>query len=342
MENEEFSISARCVVNAAGVLADNIRKADEGTNPHSIRPAKGIHITVPWKMVRNDIAVVIPVRRDKRSLFVVPYVSNGDGTYQYTYVGTTDTDFAGGVDESQSSHEDIEYVLEALNQSVNGNITADDVTAVWSGLRPLVRNEDGTTATGKTADLSRKHQVRVSATGVVSIAGGKLTTYRKMAEHTVDEVLKQVGKKAACKTKRLRFVGASGSPGKNLSINVLHLHQRFGSEAQTIQQMIAGDASLAEPLIIGLPYLRAEAIFAIRFEMARTLDDILSRRTRARIINRPASLASARAVAQLMANELLWDDAEIERQVANYVDSCAKEAAAGEVSEAEYLASQTN
>jgi glycerol-3-phosphate dehydrogenase len=184
--------------------------------------------------------------------------------------------------------------------------------------------------------------VRVSTTGVVSIAGGKLTTYRKMAEHTVDEVLKQVGKKAACKTKRLRFIGASRSTAKHLSVNDIHLHQRFGSEVQTIQQLIAGDASLAEPLIIGLPYLRAEAIFAIRFEMARTLDDILSRRTRARIINRPASLASARAVAKLMASELQWDDAEVERQVANYVDSCAKEAAAGEVSEAEYLASQTN
>ena len=342
VENEEFAITSRCVVNAAGVWADNIRKADEGTDPHSIRPAKGIHITVPWKMVRNDIAVVIPVRRDKRSLFVVPWVSNGDGTYQYTYVGTTDTDFAGSVDESQSSHDDIEYVLEALNQSVNGNITADDVTAVWSGLRPLVRNEDGTTATGKTADLSRKHQVRVSATGVVSIAGGKLTTYRKMAEHTVDEVLKQVGKKTACKTKRLRFVGATAKSSKKLDREALHLYQRFGSEAQTIQQLIAGDASLAEPLIVGLPYLRAEAIFAVRFEMARTLDDILSRRTRARIINRPASLASARAVAKLMASELQWDDAEVERQVANYVDSCAKEAAAGEVSEAEYLASQTN
>jgi glycerol-3-phosphate dehydrogenase len=342
VENEEFAITSRCVVNAAGVWADNIRKADEGTDPHSIRPAKGIHITVPWKMVRNDIAVVIPVRRDKRSLFVVPWVSNGDGTYQYTYVGTTDTDFAGGVDESQSSHDDIEYVLEALNQSVNGNITADDVTAVWSGLRPLVRNEDGTTATGKTADLSRKHQVRVSATGVVSIAGGKLTTYRKMAEHTVDEVLKQVGKKTACKTKRLRFIGATAKSSKKLDREALHLYQRFGSEAQTIQQLIAGDASLAEPLIVGLPYLRAEAIFAVRFEMARTLDDILSRRTRARIINRPASLASARAVAKLMATELQWDDAEVERQVANYVDSCAKEAAAGEVSEAEYLASQTN
>ena len=342
VENKEFSISARCVVNAAGVWADNIRKADEGTDPHSIRPAKGIHITVPWKMVRNDIAVVIPVRRDKRSLFVVPWVSNGDGTYQYTYVGTTDTDFAGGVNESQSSHDDIEYVLEALNQSVNGNITADDVTAVWSGLRPLVRNEDGTTATGKTADLSRKHQVRISDSGVVSIAGGKLTTYRKMAEHTVDEVLKQVGRKAACKTKRLRFVGATATSSKKLDREALHLHQRFGSDAQTIHQLIETDSSLADPLIIGLPYLRAEAIFAVRFEMARTLDDILSRRTRARIINRPASLASARAVAKLMATELHWDDAEVERQVANYVDSCAKEAAAGEVSEAEYLASQTN
>ena len=342
VENEEFAITARCVVNAAGVWADNIRKADEGTDPHSIRPAKGVHITVPWKMVRNDIAVVIPVRRDKRSLFVVPWVSNGDGTYQYTYVGTTDTDFAGGVDESQSSHDDIEYVLEALNQSVNGSITADDVTAVWSGLRPLVRNEDGTTATGKTADLSRKHQVRVSATGVVSIAGGKLTTYRKMAEHTVDEVLKQVGEKTACKTKRLRFVGATAKSSKKLDREALHLYQRFGSEARTIQELITSDPSLAEPLIIGLPYLRAEAIFAVRFEMARTLDDILSRRTRARIINRPASLASARAVAKLMATELQWDDAEVERQVANYVDSCAKEAAAGEVSEAEYLASPTN
>jgi glycerol-3-phosphate dehydrogenase len=324
------------------VWADNIRKADEGTDPHSIRPAKGIHITVPWKMVRNDIAVVIPVRRDKRSLFVVPWVSNGDGTYQYTYVGTTDTDFAGGVNESQSSHDDIEYVLEALNQSVNGNITADDVTAVWSGLRPLVRNEDGTTATGKTADLSRKHQVRVSDSGVVSIAGGKLTTYRKMAEHTVDAVLARMNRKAACKTKRRRFVGATTTSSKKLDREALHLYQRFGSDAQTIHQLIDIDSSLADPLIIGLPYLRAEAIFAVRFEMAKTLDDVLSRRTRARIINRPASLASARAVAQLMATELLWDDAEIERQVANYVDSCAKEAAAGEVSEAEYLASQTN
>jgi glycerol-3-phosphate dehydrogenase len=336
---KQFTIAARSVVNAAGVWADNIRKADEGTDPHSIRPAKGVHITVPWKMVRNDIAVVIPVRRDKRSLFVVPWISNGDGTFQYTYVGTTDTDFAGAVDESQSSIEDIDYVLEALNQSINTNISADDVTAVWSGLRPLVRNEAGSTASGKTADLSRKHQVRVSASGVVSIAGGKLTTYRKMAEHTVDEVLRQISQKATCKTKQLRLIGADGFSKKLLSTSEAHLITRYGSEISVIKQLIEADAGLGDPLIVGLPYLRAEAIFAIRFEMANTLDDVLSRRTRARIINRQATLAGARPVAQLMAREIGWNEDETERQIAQFVDSCSRESAAGEVTEAEYLAS---
>jgi glycerol-3-phosphate dehydrogenase len=288
-------------------------------------------------MVRNDIAVVIPVRRDKRSLFVVPWVSNGDGTYQYTYVGTTDTDFAGGVDESQSSHDDIDYVLEALNQSVNGSITADDVTAVWSGLRPLVRNEDGTAATGKTADLSRKHQVRVSASGVVSIAGGKLTTYRKMAEHTVDAVLTRMNKRAACKTKRLRFVGASTLSTKKLDREALHLHQRFGSDTQTIAQLIASDASLAEPLIIGLPYLRAEAVYAVTHEMATSIDDVLSRRTRARLLNRRASVTAARATADLISPLLGWDDAQTSASIAEFVDACAREDAAAMVTEQEFI-----
>lgn len=336
---EPFTIRATTVVNAAGVWADSVRHADEGNNPHSIRPAKGIHITVPWKKVQNDIAIVIPVRRDKRSLFVVPYVSNGDGTYQYTYVGTTDTDFAGGVDESQTSADDIHYVLEALNQSITTNVTVDDVTAVWSGLRPLVRNEDGSTASGKTADLSRKHKVTVSPTGVISIMGGKLTTYRKMSEHTVDEVVKHTGKAKKCKTKKLQFIGAEGFTSSMLSGADAHLAERFGSELHRVKDLIAHDPSLGEPLISGLPYLRAEAVFACRNEMALTLDDVLSRRTRARIINRRASLASARNVAELMATELHWDSAEIDRQVASFVDSCSREEAAGMVSEAEFLAS---
>jgi glycerol-3-phosphate dehydrogenase len=338
-DGEPFTIRATTVVNAAGVWADNVRQADEGTNPHSIRPAKGIHITVPWKKVQNDIAIVIPVRRDRRSLFVVPWIPNGDGTYQYTYVGTTDTDFAGGVDESQTSAEDIHYVLEALNQSITTNVTIDDVTAVWSGLRPLVRNEDGTTAKGKTADLSRKHKVAVSSSGVISIMGGKLTTYRKMSEHTVDEVVKHTGKAKKCKTKNLQFIGAKGFKSSMSDGPDAHLAERFGSELNRVKELIAQDSSLAEPLIAGLPYLRAEAVFACRNEMAQTLDDVLSRRTRARIINRRATLASARKVAELMATELRWDAAEIDRQVAFFVDSCSREEAAGLVSEAEFLAS---
>jgi glycerol-3-phosphate dehydrogenase len=338
-DGEPFTIRATTVVNAAGVWADHVRQADEGNNPQSIRPAKGIHITVPWKKVQNDIAIVIPVRRDKRSLFVVPWISNGDGTYQYTYVGTTDTDFAGGVDESQTSAEDIHYVLEALNQSITTNVTVDDVTAVWSGLRPLVRNEDGTTAKGKTADLSRKHKVKVSPSGVISIMGGKLTTYRKMSEHTVDEVVKHTGKAKKCKTKNLQFIGAKGFRSSLLSGADAHLAERFGSELKKVKELIAQDPSLGEPLIVGLPYLRAEAVFACRSEMAQTLDDVLSRRTRARIINRRATLASARKVAELMATELHWDSAEIDRQVALFVDSCSREEAAGMVSEAEFLAS---
>jgi glycerol-3-phosphate dehydrogenase len=338
---EPFEIQARCVINAAGVWADNVRETDEGVHPNSIRPAKGIHITIPWKMVRNDIAVVIPVKVDKRSLFVVPWISNHDGTFQYTYVGTTDTDFVGGVDESQCSTDDIDYVLTALNSAINTNITRDDITAVWSGLRPLVRNTDGTTAKGKTSDLSRKHQVRISDAGMISITGGKLTTYRKMAEHAVDAACKQLDSKPRCRTKRLAFVGARGFRQSMLSGKDAGLAERFGAEFTQINELVTQNPRLSEPLISGLPYIKAEAIFAVRNEMARTLDDVLTRRTRARIINRPAALASARSVAELIAPELKWSLTEITQQVADFVDSCAREQDAAMVSELEFVQSTT-
>ncbi|MEI7966068.1 MAG: glycerol-3-phosphate dehydrogenase/oxidase [Actinomycetota bacterium] len=341
LANEPFEIQARCVINAAGVWADNVRETDEGVHPNSIRPAKGIHITIPWKMVRNDIAVVIPVKVDKRSLFVVPYISNHDGTFQYTYVGTTDTDFVGGVDESQCSTDDIDYVLTALNAAINTNITRDDITAVWSGLRPLVRNTDGSTAKGKTSDLSRKHQVRISDAGMVSITGGKLTTYRKMAEHAVDAACKHLDSKPRCRTKRLAFVGARGFRQSMLSGKDAGLAERFGAEFTQINELVAQNPHLSEPLISGLPYIKAEAIFAVRNEMARTLDDVLSRRTRARIINRPAALASARSVAELIAPELNWSLAEITQQVSDFVNSCAREQDAAMVSESEFVQSTT-
>ena len=339
LEGEEFTVSATSIVNAGGVWADEVRTADEGRDPHSIRPAKGVHITIPWEKARNDIAVVIPVRRDRRSLFVVPWIKNPDGSYRYTYVGTTDTDFAGDVDESQCSVDDIDYILEALNQSITTNVTRDDVTAVWSGLRPLVRQADGSPTSDKTADLSRNHKVAVSTSGVVSITGGKLTTFRKMAEHTVDEVCARLGRRTKSKSTRLALIGGRDFDRSLLEGPHAHLAQRYGTELDRVLAIASESPAFSRPLVDGLPYLAAEAIFAVRHEMALSLDDVLSRRTRARIVDRRAALASARQVAELIAPELGWTPQDVEAQVREFVDSCAREEAAGVVSEAEYLAS---
>ena len=324
-DTEAFAIDARVVVNAAGVWSDEVMTSDAGKNPDSIRPAKGVHLTVPWKMVRNDLAVVIPVPGDRRSLFLVPWIPNYDGTYQYTYVGTTDTDYQGSIDDPQCTSVDINYVLKALNAAVMTNISADDVTAVWSGLRPLVKSVNGEKISSRTADLSRRHKVSKSKSGVITIAGGKLTTYRKMAQDTIDEALTQLQKSAKCKTKNLKLIGATTSTPKTNAKSAMHLAARFGTEASLINEMIAENPILGEQLIAGLPYLKAEAVFAVKYEMARTLDDILSRRTRARIINRRASVASARAVAELIAPLLNWGEQEINNQVLAYCDSCADE-----------------
>jgi glycerol-3-phosphate dehydrogenase len=269
--------------------------------------------------------VVIPVPGDKRSLFLVPWISNYDGTFQYTYVGTTDTDYQGSIDDPHCTRIDIDYVLKALNAAVTTKVTADDVTAVWSGLRPLVKSVSGEKISSRTADLSRRHKVSKSKSGVITIAGGKLTTYRKMAQDTVDEVLAALDRSGRCKTKDLKVVGAKTSAAKGSDKQMMHLFARFGSETETIISMIKRDPTLGEPLVAGLPYLRAEAVFAVQHEMARTLDDILSRRTRARIINRRASVDSARSVAELIAPLLGWSDQEVNNQVLHYSNSCADE-----------------
>ena len=326
-DGRRFRIKARVVVNAAGVWSDDVRALDEGTHPDSIRPAKGVHVTVPWSKVRNDIAVVIPVPKDKRSLFLVPWGRRADGTFEHTYIGTTDTDYTGPLDDPQCTKDDIDYVLRAVNASVTTGITAADVTGTWAGLRPLVKSAES----GRTADLSRRHRVTTSDHGVITVTGGKLTTYRDMAEDTIDAVAARLGVTTRCRTKRLRFVGAvSGLPGRRPSKSAgEHLTGRHGSDAHLVEAMVTSDPTLGAPLVAGLPYLRAEAIHAVRHEMARTLDDLLSRRTRARLLDRAASVAAAPAVAALVAGELGWDAAEIDRQIAAYVASCAAETTAG-------------
>jgi glycerol-3-phosphate dehydrogenase len=188
-----------------------------------------------------------------------------------------------------------------------------------------VKSVSGEKISSRTADLSRRHKVSKSKSGVITIAGGKLTTYRKMAQDTVDEVLASINQSARCKTKNLKVIGAESNAKKTSDSKLMHLHSRFGSETEKIISMIKQDPSLGEPLTEGLPYLRAEAVFAVQFEMARSLDDILSRRTRARIINRRASVDSARSVAELIAPLLGWSDQEINNQVLHYCNSCADE-----------------
>jgi glycerol-3-phosphate dehydrogenase len=313
---QRIEIRARCVVNAAGVWSDDVRALDEGTHPDSIRPAKGIHITVPWEKVRNDIAVVVPVPKDKRSVFVVPWLPTGDGGYHLTYIGTTDTDYDGPVDDPQCTAEDIAYLIGAINLAVREPLSTDDVVGTWAGLRPLVK----AASSGRTADLSRRHKVSVSPGRMVSVTGGKLTTYREMAEDTVDEVVSVLGdlprSARRSHTRRLRLLGGDGSAANGTSV---HLAGRYGTEAAAIEALVAADPELGRPLVEGLPYLRAEAVHAARHEMAHSVDDVLSRRTRARLQARDASAAAAADVAALLAPELGWSKAEATRQAAAYV-----------------------
>lgn len=302
-DGNEIEVQARVVVNAAGVWADDVRALDEGMHPHSIRPAKGVHITVPWGKVRNDIAAIVPVPKDKRSIFVVPW---GD----FTYIGTTDTDYDGPIDDPQCTPDDITYLVDATNLVLREPISQDDIVGTWAGLRPLVK---GGSVGEKTADLSRRHAVATSDSGVISITGGKLTTYRRMASDAVDAVAESIGRGGSSRTKRLPLLGAVGSAPPDE-----HLARRYGSLAADVLALIEADATLSELLVPGLPYRKAEAIYAVRHEMATTLDDVLSRRTRARLLARDASAAAADDIARLLAPELGWDEAEIVRQVSAY------------------------
>ena len=324
-DGDEVEVRADVVVNAAGVWTDDVRALDEPSHPHSIRPAKGIHITVPWTKVRNDIAVVVPVAKDRRSVFVVPW---GD----LTYVGTTDTDYDGPLDDPECTPEDIAYLLRALNAVITDPVREDDVLGTWAGLRPLLR----TAANDRTADLSRRHAVRRSEGGLVTVTGGKLTTYRRMAADTVDEVDALLGKRRRCRTKRLKLIGADGyedPPETNEPSRHEHLAHRYGTEGAAIEALVDQEPALGEPLVPGLPYLKAEAVHGVRSEMARTLDDVLSRRTRARLLARDDSAAAAEDAAALVGRELGWDDAERARQVKEYRAAVAAERDAADLPE---------
>jgi glycerol-3-phosphate dehydrogenase len=319
-----FDIRARVVVNASGVWADDVRALDEGTHPKSIRPAKGVHVTVPADRLPCDIAAVIPVPKDKRSIFVVSW----PGT-DLVYLGTTDTDYAGPLDDPACTPEDVDYLLEAANNLTTSRLTRADVTGVWAGLRPLLAPERGHVSE-RTADLSRRHTVTTSRDGVVTVTGGKLTTYRKMAQDTVDVVVGQLGespRRRRCVTKSLPLLGATTRTRDPVSMAQPHarLLGRYGSESPRVLALGDDRRELLEPAVAGLPYTRAELVYAAREEMAHTLDDVLSRRTRATIQRAQATMEAAPAVAELLAPDMGWSAAEATEQSARFTESCEKE-----------------
>lgn len=334
------TVHADVVVNASGVWSEQVALLAGGgaRSPVSIRPAKGIHVAVPADKLPCDYATVLAVPGDRRSVFVVPWAADEAtgpaGPGRFTYVGTTDTDYEGPLEDPQCGPEDIGYLLGAVNAWTSAALTPDDVTGTWAGLRPLIRDA----RSARTADLSRRHSVTTSPDAMVTVTGGKLTTYRLMAAGTVDAVarlLPPARRVPPSPTRHLRLLGAEGppapaggAPGDVSPERFAHLAGRHGSETGEVLGLCKEDPSLAGPLVAGLPYLRAEAVYAARHEMACTLDDILARRTRAAMLDRAAAWAAAGQVAALVAGELGWDAAEQARQVATFRAQLEGEAAA--------------
>jgi glycerol-3-phosphate dehydrogenase len=331
---QPFEIRASVVVNAGGVWADAVEALEQGHNPHSIRPAKGIHITVPESAFPCDIASVIPVAKDKRSIFAVSW---GD----QVYLGTTDTEWDGPLDDPSCLPEDVDYILEAANAVTTKPIGREDITGIWAGLRPLLLPQEGRRAPSeRTADLSRRHTVRTSADGLVTVTGGKLTTYRKMAEDTVDAALVVLGREAGrCVTKNLKLLGADSAPRSGTTAQPLtggtagagaiaaHLATRYGSETPAVLAMSDGRPELLDPLVPGLHYLGVEAVYAVKEEMACTLSDVLDRRTRASLRDARGTAESAVSVASLIAPLLGWDSQRAEREADAYASEIREQLA---------------
>jgi glycerol-3-phosphate dehydrogenase len=315
-------VRARCIVNAAGVWIDDVEAIDRGPGQEMMRPARGVHMVVPRRLVGNgDVAVILPIPGGPGTVFAVPW---GDGD-DFTYVGTTDTDFSGSLDDTWTNADDVNILLEHINANLVEPLAADAVVGSWAGLRPLLRGATD----AKTADLSRRHRVIRQPSDIVDIAGGKLTTYRLMAQDTVDEVMKVLGREAPCRTKSLPLHGASGydhvgSGGLGTDVRD-HLVHRYGADAASLVAMVVADPGLGEPLVPGLPYLRAEARYAAEHEMVVDLDDVFARRTRARLLARDATAEAAESVAALVAGPLGWSAEEQARQVEAYRASVAAE-----------------
>lgn len=300
----EFRAAAKVVVNATGAFSDLLRLKAEPSSTPMIVPSQGIHLVFEKGFLQGESAVMVPHTSDGRVLFAIPW-------HGHTLVGTTDTPIAAATLEPVAMEQEIDFILATAGQYLTKAPTRDDVLSVFAGVRPLVR----ATGVTSTAALSRDHVIHIDRSGLVTVCGGKWTTYRHMAEDCVDQAatLAQLPDEP-CVTHHLHIHGFCASAKEFGALAI------YGSDANEIRKLVDADRSLGEPLHAALPYIKAEVIWAVRHEMARTVEDVLARRTRALFLNAHAALAMAPAVADLMASELAWDEVIRTQQLAAFRD----------------------
>ena len=313
---DEFTVRAKVVINATGVFVDELRQRDEPQAGPLVTVSQGIHLVLPRRFLPGAAALMVPKTADGRVLFAVPW-------HDCVVVGTTDTPVARAVVEPRALDEERDFVMSHAGKYLATVPTADDVLSVFAGLRPLVR----AAGTGSTASLSRDQTLVVSAGGLVTITGGKWTTYRQMGEEVIDraEVLAALPRRVGeSPTVALRLHGwqvtATGSDLLNEGAEPAseRIFGGYGCDAPAVQALAVQRPELASALHPLLPYLRADVVWHAQQEMARTVEDVLARRTRALLLNARASIEAASMVAALLAGELGRDEAWQRAQVADY------------------------
>jgi len=301
---QEHRLAARCVINATGPFCDELRRSDDPVAAPMIAPSQGVHIVLSRDFLPRDTAIMVPHTRDGRVMFAIPW-------HHHVVVGTTDTPIQTVSLEPKPLEHEVDFILETASGYLARRPTRRDILSVFTGIRPLVKAGDHSS----TAALSRDHTIHISKSGLLTITGGKWTTYRKMAEDCVDHAM-VLGRLAErpCATKDLHVHG---------------FHRRaeqfgpladYGSDAVGLEELIRARPDFATPLHEALPICGAQVVWAARCEMARTVDDVLARRTRALFLNAKAALAMAPAVARLLATELGRDEAWQQRQLAEFAD----------------------
>ena len=320
----ELEVRAASVVNATGVWADRLRPEElhhEAEVP-VIRPSRGTHIVVPGSVLPLGAGAIAPAG-GSRTIFVLPWLGQ-------TLIGTTDNDYEGELEHVRPAAEDVDYLLEAVNAFFATSLGPTDVAGAFAGVRPLISTGDPK----KSVDISRKAELYETSSGMVTITGGKLTTWRRMAKMTVDRIVERDGREAPCRTHQIPLGMAVGPEDLPRVAGVAadafeQLAGRYGYAAHEVLRIAAERPELAEPVVEGRVDLLAEVAYAARREQARTVGDALLRRTRlgltaGRALCAPGSGAPERAAAAMGA-ELGWDEARREREAAGFRDEAAAE-----------------